>query len=103
MKILEVKIVKAGTDDVVYHEAEFDCGRICTARATLVDIIESVTGVGIDDDDKRDILAFTQDRGLASRFGADWEFYVEAVFIDVEAVDIDCEYDSLSDKYTLCL
>lgn len=68
-----------------------------------MDIIESVTGVGIDDDDKRDILAFTQDRGLASRFGADWEFYVEAVFIDAEDVDIDCEYDSLSDKYTLCL
>lgn len=103
MKILEIKIVKAGTDDVVYHEAEFDCGRICTARATLVDIIESVTGVGIDDDDKRDILAFTQDRGLASRFGADWEFYVEAVFMDAEDVDIDCEYDSLADKYTLCL
>lgn len=103
MKILEVKIVKAGTNDVVYHEAEFGCGRICTARATLVDIIESVTGVGIDDDDKRDILGFTQDRQLASRFGADWEFYVEAIFLDDEEVDIDSEFDSLADKYTLCL
>lgn len=103
MKILEVKIVKAGTDDVVYHEAEFDCGRICTARATLVDIIESVTGVGIDDDDKRDILAFTQDRGLASRFGADWEFYVEAIFLDGDEVDIDSEFDSLADKYQFAL
>lgn len=103
MKILEVKIVKAGTDDVVYHEAEFDCGRICTARATLVDIIESVTGVGIDDDDKRDILAFTQDRQLATRFGADWEFYVEALFMDADDIDLDPEFDSLVDKYKLCL
>ena len=103
MKILEVKIVKSGTDVVVNHDAEFDCGRICTARATLVDVIESVTGVGIDDDDKRDILAFTQDRPLASRFGADWEFYVEAVFVDADECDIDPEFDSLHDKYTLCL
>lgn len=103
MKILEIKITKSGESEVVYHDAEFDCGRICTARALLVDVIESITGVGIDDDDKRDILAFTQDRALASRFGADWEFYVEAVFVDADEIDIDPEFDSLADKYTLCL
>lgn len=104
MKILEIKISKAGMDTVVVHQSHLiECGRVCVARADLVDIIESVTGVGIDDDDKRDILAFTQDRPLASRFGADWEFYVEAILVDADEVDLDLEFDSLEDKYQYCL
>lgn len=104
MKILEVKIVKSGTTDVVVHQATLvDCGRVCVARAYLVDIIEAVTRVGIDDDDKRDILAFTADRQLASRFGADWEFYVEAILVDADEVDLDLEFDSLEDKYQYAL
>lgn len=103
--ILEVKVVKAGTDDVVYHQAHvIACERFMGAAATLADIIEEITGCDLDEDDKADVMQFgVTGEQLASRFGGDWEFYVEAIVTSFDECDIDPEFDSIVDKYSLSL
>ena len=100
--LVEIKIVKSGTD-IIVHRDVFAEHTIVDVRGRVAEIIEDVTRSGLDDDDKRDILAFTMDRQLASRFGSDWEFYVEAIVIEEDEIDFDPEFDNLDDKYTFVL
>lgn len=101
--IVEIKIVMSGSDFVIGHNAWLvECDRVCVAQAEVAEYIERVCGP-MDEDDKNDIRAFNMDNQLASRFGADWEFYVEAVMVLEDDCDIDPEFDSIQDKYTFCL
>lgn len=97
--LLEIKISKAGTDTVVNHTMHMvDCGRISVARAAVAEIIESVTNYSLDTDDVADINGFDEGSPLASRFGSDWEYFVEAVFLGYDEIDFDPEFDSISPK-----
>lgn len=102
--IVEIKIVKTGTDFVVIgHNAWFvECGRVDVAQAEVASYIESVCGE-LDDDDNNDIRAFDMDNQLSSRFGNDWEYFVEAIMLTEDECDIDPEFDCIADKYSFCL
>jgi hypothetical protein len=101
--IVEIKIVKTGTDFVIGHNAWFvECGRVEVAQIDVADYIERVCGE-LDADDVTDIRAFNTDNQISSRFGPEWEYFVEAIIIDEDECDIDPEFDSISDKYKFCL
>lgn len=102
--IVEIKIVKVGTEIVVAQTASFvECGRIEVAQAFVASVIESITNSELDQDDKNDIRALSEENLLSSRFGSDWEFFVEAVIVNLEDLDIDEEFDAIMDKYSFVL
>lgn len=103
MNILEIKIVKAGTESVVYHNFRVVEDREDDIAAHAAEIIESVTGSDLDADDRADVLDFARSGELSSRFGEDWEFFVEAVVLSFDECDIDEEFDSVHDKYSMVL
>lgn len=103
MNVIEIKIVKTGTEDVVYHGISITEERWEDVAAVTAEIIEEITNSPIDEDDRRDIINFSLTSKLNSRFGAEWEFYVEAIATSFHELDIDEEFDNAHQKYQLCL
>lgn len=102
--IVEIKISKAGTDSVVFQSFNLvDCGREEVAQAWVAEKIEEVCAYYLDQDDTNEVRALSLDNPIASRFGDDWQFYVEALIVTLDDMDIDPELDSIHDKYSLCL
>jgi len=99
MNVIEIKIVKSGTDIVVYHAISITEEREDDVAAVTAEVIEEVTGSEFDDDDRADIIEFSRAGNLSSRFGADWEFFVEAIVVSFDECDIDEEFDNPHDKY----
>ena len=103
MNIVEIKIVKADTDSVVHHDFFVCEDGVEHVVALTTQVIERVTRSNLDNDDLADVIGFGHSRELATRFGADWEFFVEGIVLSFDECDIDDEFDNPHDKYHLCL
>ena len=103
MNVVEIKIVKSGTDVVVYHGISITEEREEDVAAVVAEVIEDVTRFDLDEDDRAEIVWFSRTGNLASRFGADWEFYVEDIVANFDECDIDEEFDNPREKYSLSL
>lgn len=100
MNIVEIKIEKAGV--VLFHNfCAIDAEAELEAHTTKV--IQSVTKCRFDEDDQATITDFRINGEMSSRFGADWEFDVQAISLSLDECDIDLEFDSIHDKYSLSL
>lgn len=101
--IVEIKIVKAGSDEIMLQHAWLvESGRVDVAQADTAELIESICGE-LDSDDQNDVRDFNVENILSTRFGPDWEYFVQAVMVDEDECDIDPEFDSIADKYVFCL
>lgn len=103
MNLLEIKITHCHNDFVVYHSFRTVEDRPDDAAAYAAEIIENVTQSELDEMDRSDILDFAISGHLASRFGKDWEYFVEAILVSMDECDIDEEFDSVHDKYSKML
>lgn len=98
--ILEVKAEKAGV--VVFHKFSVVSSEECLPKSTQ-SMIETAIGTKLEQDDFASIQDLIFHGETFGRFGADWEYDVQALIMTAEDCDIDEEFDSIHDKYRLCL
>jgi len=91
IKAIEIKIVKAGTEHLVHHQAAIT---LEFAPQFVGDIIKSICGCELDDDDHNDLNDLHVYGVMASRFGKDWEFYVTAKVTYPDDINLDSNVDS---------
>lgn len=92
IKAIEVKILKTGTDDVVYHQSAIT---LEFAPQFVGDIIKSVCGCELDDMDHNDLNDLHAHGKMTSRFGNDWEFYVDAVVVYADQIGLTDDVDAV--------
>lgn len=100
MNIVEIKIEQAGV--VVFqgfNVVEDQASVVSYAQA----VIESVTKSKFEEEDFATITDLCVNYEMTSRFGAEWEYDVQAVVLSMDECDIDEEFDSVHDKYSFCL
>lgn len=96
MKAIEIKIEdQAGA--VVYHKSEITFG---FPPAFVGNVVETVCGCELDDDDHGDLNNLHVMGNMSSRFGKDWEFTVHAVVVYPQAVGVaDGDMNAMSLAY----
>lgn len=100
MNIVEIKIEKAGV--VVFQgfkSVDDQASVVSYAKA----VIESTTKYKFEEEDFAAITDLCVNYELTSRFGAEWEYDIQAVVLSMDECDIDEEFDSVHDKYSFCL
>lgn len=91
LQAIEIKIVKAGTDDLVHRQTTITAD---FAPQFVGEVIKSVCGCELDEDDQNDLNDLHTRGEMSSRFGGDWEFFVEAVVTYPEALGLHYEIDA---------
>lgn len=100
MKAIEIKIAKLD-GEVVYHKSEITFG---FPPAFVGNVVETVCGCELDDDDHGDLNNLHVMGNMSSRFGKDWEYVVSAVVVYPKALGVadgDMNAMSLAYKNTL--
>lgn len=98
LQAIEIKVLKNGTDVVVHHQTTITAD---FAPQFVGDVIKSVCGCVLDEDDQNDLNELHTQGEMSTRFGNDWEFYVKAVVTYPEAIGLmyDVDFDTFAQEY----